>query len=512
MAQSWSPIRLIGYLLGYGEETLPEGGGPPLFATTASLLSTDGQTLLRAFARDLFQASPRDLSVTPQRDQVRLEPWWEAIDTPHLKDSDVSDGWTELARRGHSCDVLAWTAASCVPEVTDWFSEAVLRFQSQETIVAADDAFPLQWGAVAYQAFGAAWQVEWLIRARLAGTSDGQLVSVRRLLHRWFESASAQWVDPTTNQPQVLAGDLVLLHLLYSRLAPWLPHLSAGQATARAAHEAAQARVKEAKEFQDRFWQGPASRWARRRLVTAERVIERTAARRLGLVENALAEASVLLERWRALSPLSRVAVAGSSSPQASVTPFRLAVLVQHRHAQGVQEWFVRRLVHRSLVPGSPAADGEVLRVLQDRELVPEQDPLRGLDDSWLPWLFLLRFYRLWGRSWLLSGKAPELPPAETAGLAEARVQQWTAFFTPWNRWQLIRRGLTGSDFSEGETAHRCLKEYGRWFDEPLQRPASWLGDDVRTLADGINYLARRLTGQIRVTPQPAASALAPTA
>lgn len=194
------------YWLGYGDEPLPPEEAQLKLLPAVVIIDPSATAPFIAFIRAALNNSvpmPVSLSMPPLCGRI----WWSNIDAPTLKEPDVREGWDTLMNRGGKCELLTWAETSCLPALTECFADTVLRFQYEETLIAENDACPLPWGTVSYQAAVAAYNAAWLVVARSEGAADIQVQGTRERLYLWLSSAP--------EMDTARAGDLILLHHFY---------------------------------------------------------------------------------------------------------------------------------------------------------------------------------------------------------------------------------------------------------------------------------------------------------
>lgn len=349
--------------------------------------------------------------------------WWSDHTPPGSTEPDVAPAWQRLDTLGLECEIAAWAEAATRPGIAALFSEALVCFQLRETLLAAGDACPCPWGTTAYQAAVAAHNLLWLASAEARGGSQELLQPVRRAVDHWLSSAGGSGSADL--------GDLVLLDLLHQglvrqRLAcEHRLELAEAELTRRqdAAHRNYPSRI--------RRW-CPLLRYGAVRQIEADLGRVQYATHLVGCAQAALDAFDRAIGQWRALSPLTRATTAGSNGTVVSFSGLPLAAGLDAQRPQpdgvdapgtgqrrseesgceGLAWWLVREMGRRTpLGPTPPSQASDFLSEIAKAAGHPLIGPPARAALS--HWLFLLRFFHVWGGL---------CPPSEVAA---AQIRGW---------------------------------------------------------------------------------------
>jgi hypothetical protein len=263
---------------------------------------------------------------------------------------------------------------------------------------------------------------------------------------------------------------------------------------AQEVYKKAQDKVQKARSEQERaHWRR--ARCAARSRVTQARIVERQAKTDLNHANAAISELDDALNRWHALSPLTRLLETAPPRKTDSVTPLPLSGLVVDPHAEGIQQWLIRQMVRRCplSVVASEAAN-EALRIFQTITLDENSPPT---DDTWRARLFLWRFYRLW----VLSCPTMEEVQRSLPTVTDQQRAQFKAFLAPFEQLQKAHRELGGQRFLADDVRRRFQDEYARLRDY-LEQPERWQNRLLTTAEDKMQALQDHLFGVLRVHVQ----------
>jgi hypothetical protein len=472
------------YWLGYGDEPLPPEEKPLRAPTPVAIAKLSDQVPLAYFVRAVLNGAEIPFSAgTPP---LWGRQWWFNGSEPSLQETDVKEGWERLDEHGDACGLLTWAEVSTLPALAEIFAEVLLKFQYVNTLLAEEDACPLAWGALAYQAAVAAYNTAWLVVMESAGAVGSAVAEVREMLHLWLRSAASL---ATTR-----SGDLVLLHSFYNGLDRWRLHWERNVETAQRNCVDAQRRVRDRRREHNEA-RRVATRCTARSRVQQARIQERQTQHNLECAKKALSELDEVLRRWHSLCPLSRLLKPHASAQDDGVTPMPLSELVVDRHAEGLQQWLIRQMVRCCpLSSVTSSATHEVLRILQ--AIAPaENAPPR--DGTWWARLFLLRFYRLW----VLSCPSMEEVERTFSDVTEQQRTQFKAFFTPWVGVQRAHEQIGGRRFLRDDVRHRFNTEYALFW-QPLDAEELWQNRLLTTAHDKMQALRDHLLRVLRVQVQ----------